>query len=986
MQRLTMWFISTLGVFLLATASTHSVSPPPHPFPPPDADTTALWAQHVLDTLNLEEKVGQLIATHIHGVFQSVDDPEYQRIVELIHRVQIGGLITFRGFPMEQLALINRFQRESPLPLLVAQDMEWGAGMRLSGATTFPRAMALGATRDTLLAYAMGRAVAREARALGVQQNYAPTVDVNNNPRNPIINVRSFGEDPELVARMGASFIQGMQESGLIATAKHFPGHGDTQVDSHSDLPVLAFDRARLDTLELVPFRDAIRRGVKSIMVGHLALPRLEPDGERNLPATLSPTITTQLLRKTLGFDGLIVTDAMNMQGVVKHYGVGEAAVRAVEAGADMVLMSTDEMAARNAILHAVKTGRLTEARIDSSVMRILKLKAWAGLHRHTIIPPEKALHHVHIARHQALSEAIARRSLTLLRNEGNLLPLPERPLRILQITLSDSDDPSTGAYFYRTLREAHDAFQITHYLLDKRSAPQEFERALSQAPRYDVVIVPTYLYVRSGSGRIMLPQKQQHFLERLLAKETPVILLAFGNPYLIAQLKAQPTVYIAAYSGSHASQKAAVQAIMGRSAFEGRLPITLSAAYPYGAGLQLPQIRLRVGRPEEVGMNSRKLRAVDDLLMDAIADSAFPGAAIAIGRTNVRVKSRGYGYLTYTSDIPVTDQTLFDLASLTKVIGTTTAIMKLYEEGKIHLDDPVQKYLPEFQGPGKERITLKHLLTHTGGLRPYLPFYRYGMTTPEKVLHFIYTDSLFYAPGSKMVYSDFDMILLGNIVERLTGKDLNTYLKETFFKPLGMYDTGFLPIGKTRIDSTRIAPTEVDTTFRKRLVWGEVHDETAWILGGIAGHAGLFSTARDLAIFAQMLLNGGTYNGRQFLKPETIRLFTTPVDPEHHTRALGWDTKSPSGYSSAGHYFGPRSFGHTGFTGTSIWIDPDQQLYVILLTNRVYPTRANRKHIAIRPAVADLAFQAIEGPPELLLPEPFRPDTLYAPSTGVEQ
>ncbi len=983
MRRLLVLSLLPLFAILFAAQPAQQVSFHPLSSPLYEADTLS-WAQQVLDTLSLEDKVGQLIATHVHGVFTSVDDPEYQRILGLIRRVRIGGITAFRGFPMEQLTLINAFQRESALPLLVAQDMEWGAGMRLSGATTFPRAMALGATRDTVLAYAMGRVIAREARVLGVQQNYAPTVDVNNNPNNPIINVRSFGEDPDLVARMSAAYIQGMQESGLIATAKHFPGHGDTQVDSHSDLPILPFDQARLDTLELIPFREAIARGVKSIMVGHLALPRLEPDGNTNLPATLSPTITTRLLRKQLGFRGLIVTDAMNMQGVVKHYGVGEAAVRAVEAGADMVLMSTDEMAARNALLHAVRTGRLTEVRIDSSVLRILQLKEWSGVHRHRFVSPDKAPYHVHLARHQALSEAIARRSLTLLRNEGHLLPLPQRPLRILQITLSDDDDPTTGQYFFRTLRQAYPDFQVTHRLLDRRSAPSEFEQALRQAHRYDLIVVPTYLYVRSGSGRIQLPSQQRHFLERLIRKKTPVVLLAFGNPYLIAQLHEQPAVYIAAYSGSHASQKAAIQAMMGESAFEGKLPITLSRQYPFGTGLELPQIRLRDGRPEEVGMNSRKLNRVDDIILDAIADSAFPAAAVAIGRANVRVKSRGYGYLTYESDIPVTDETLFDLASLTKVIGTTTAIMKLYEEGKIHLDDPIQKYLPEFQGKGKEQITLKHLLTHTGGLRPFLPFYRYGITTPEGVLQFIYTDSLFYRPGEKMVYSDFDMILLGKIVERITGKDLNTYLKETFFRPLDMRHTGFLPIGKVPIDSTHIVPTEVDTTFRKRLVWGEVHDETAWILGGIAGHAGLFSTARDLSIFAQMLLNGGSYNGRQFLKPETIQLFTTPVDPEHHTRALGWDTKNPTGYSSAGHYFGPRSFGHTGFTGTSIWIDPDQQLYVILLTNRVYPTRANRKHIAVRPAVANAAYLAIEGPPRLLLPEPFDPDTLF--SSPVEQ
>ena len=929
------------------------------------------WAQSVLDTLTLEEKVGQMLATYTFGYFKSVDDPDYLRLKSLIRDVHVGGISTFRGYPLEQSALLNDLQASSPIPLLIAQDMEWGTGMRVNGATVFPRAMAVGATRDSVLAYAMGRVVAREARALGIQQNYAPTADVNNNPHNPIINVRSFGEDPQLVATLSAAYIRGMQESGLIATAKHFPGHGDTSTDSHADLPILPFDLNRLDTLELIPFKKAIEQGVISIMVGHLALPQLEPDS--TIPATLSPEVTTRLLRHQLGFRGLIVTDAMNMAGVTKHYGVGEAAIRAVEAGADLLLMTRDERAARNALLRAIKEGRLTEARIDSSVLRILKAKEWAGLHHNRFIPLEEATEHVAIVRHQALSEAIARRSLTLLRNDRELLPLPDTLKHILVVTLSDNDSPHTGQFFFQQVQQQihPERTSVDFVLLDKRSAPEEYEKALEQADTYDLVLVPTYLYVRAWSGKIDLPEAQKDFLNALIHKTPPVILISFGNPYLVIGLD-QPAVYIAAYSSSESSQKAVAQALWGRSPFTGKLPITIPQLYPFGSGLEINAIRLRKGLPEEVGMDSRRLRRVDTLLYQAIADSAFPGAALAIGRAGVLVKSQGYGYLTYNSDIPVTPQTLFDLASLTKVVGTTTAVMKLYEEGKIRLDDPVSNYLPEFGTRGKTQITIKHLLTHTGGLRAFVPFHRKGITTAEGVLQFIYQDTLQYTPGTQMIYSDFDMILLGKIVEKVTGMDLDTYLRKTFFEPLGMYHTGFRPLGKLPLDSTRIAPTEIDSVFRKKLVWGEVHDETAWILGGIAGHAGLFSTAEDLAIFAQMLLNGGTYGGKQFLKPETIRLFTTPVEPAHHTRALGWDTRSPSGYSSAGHFFGPRSFGHTGFTGTSIWIDPDQKLFVILLTNRVYPTRANRKIIDIRPRVDDHAYQAIVGPPELLLPEPF--------------
>ncbi|MFQ5571414.1 MAG: glycoside hydrolase family 3 N-terminal domain-containing protein [Rhodothermales bacterium] len=922
------------------------------------------WAEAQLQTMTLEQKVAQLFSSYAYGRFKSADDPTYERLIDLVEHFEVGGIIFFQGDPLSQALLANDLQQRSRLPLLVSQDMEWGAGMRLERTTTFPRTMALGATRNPALAYAAGRVTAEEARALGTHQIYAPVADVNNNPLNPIINVRSFGERPDLVAEMVAAFVRGAQDGGVLATAKHFPGHGDTSVDSHSDLPILPFDRPRLDSLELVPFRAAVEAGVQSVMTGHLALPAF--DADKNIPASLSPGITRAILRDELAFDGLIVTDALRMQGVTKHFGVGEAAIRALEAGADMLLLTDDEYAARNAILRALDSGRLTVERVDESVMRILRAKEELRLHENRLVDLAGARRHVSTKAHQALSETIARRSLTLLNNEKDLLPLIGPPKSILSITLSDSDNPSAGRYFTGQLRRHADGSRITPRLLDRRSEPKDYRQVLAEASTYDVILVPTFIFVRSGSGRIGLSQAHRRFLDDLAATGKPVVLISFGNPYMVVGLARRPSAYIAAYGGTEASQTAAAQALFGQSGFEGELPISIPGLYDFGAGLRLDQVAPRLGLPEETGMDSPTLARIDSMMRASIQARAFPGAAVAIGRANVIVKLDGYGYFTYDSEQRVTPDSRFDLASLTKVVSTTTAAMQLFEQGRLDLEAPVIRYLPRFGQNGKEAVTIRHLLTHTSGLPPFRPFYRMGVTTREAVIDSIFAIGLEFEPGVQARYSDFSMITLALVIEQITGQEFSAYAQEHIFEPLGMRNTGFRPAGAT---DTTFVPTEVDDYFRLRLIQGEVHDETAWLLGGTAGHAGLFSTAADLARFASMLVNGGRINGYPFLKEETIRLFTTPVDPEHHTRALGWDTRSLEGYSSAGRYFGPKSFGHTGFTGTSLWIDPDQHLFAILLTNRVYPTRDNRGHVAVRPQLADLAYEAIRGEPTLLLP-----------------
>ncbi|MFW5973314.1 MAG: glycoside hydrolase family 3 N-terminal domain-containing protein, partial [Bacteroidota bacterium] len=874
------------------------------------------------------------------------------------------------GTPMEQAALANDLQSRSRLPLLVSQDAEWGIGMRVERSTSLPRMMAVGASRNPDNAYLAGYVTAREARALGVHQIFAPVADLNLDPDNPIINVRSFGDDAEMVASMVTAFVSGAEDGGAIATPKHFPGHGDTDIDSHSALPSLSVGTDRLDSLEFVPFQAAIREGVRSIMVGHLALPQLEPDP--TVPATLSRVATTGLLREHLGFDGLIVTDALNMRAITGSFSPGEAAVRALVAGADMLMMPTDIHAAHAAVLEAVEEGRLTEDRIDESVRRILQTKQATGLATERLVDLDRVRDVVHINAHRAAANEIARDGLTLLSNEEELIPIRSTPTRILMPIVIDGAGEAQGrAFSAEARRHVSDGSALSVRRIDAGAGDADYRAIRAEASRHDLVLLPVFTRVRAGSGRIGLSEKQVAFINELIDSETPTVIVSLGDPYLLLKVN-EPAAYLATFSGSEASEVAAAQALFGAASITGRLPVTLSEAYRSGRGIDVAQQAPRSGYPEEVGMRTERMGAVDTLIRGALRNRAFPGAAVAVGRGDVIPLLKGYGYHTYARSVGVTPDSRFDLASLTKVIATTTAAMKLFEQGRLDLDAPIAHYLPEFGTHGKERVTVRQALTHQTGLVPFIPFHRRGVVTREAVIDTIMAQRLQYRPGTDTRYSDLGMISLALAMERIVEMPFQEYARDSIFIPLGMHDTSFLGTG---IPDPGVVPTEIDRDFRRRLLQGEVHDEAAWILGGAAGHAGLFSTAPDLARFAYMMINEGRIGGRQFLRPETIRLFTTRVDPNGSTRALGWDTRTLNGNSSAGTLFGPRSFGHTGFTGTSIWFDPDQRLYVILLTNRVHPTRENSRHVLVRSALADIVYRSIEGPDSLLLLDELRPN-----------
>ncbi len=915
------------------------------------AQAAEQWVQTTLRKMTLEEKVGQTIFDRAGGWFANEQDERFLKMKERVQKLHLGGFIIFSGTPHDTAALLNALQRTARIPLLIAGDLERGAATHISMAVSLPHPMAVAATGDPANAAFAGEVTAREGRAIGFHWTYAPVADVNNNPDNPIINIRSFGEDMQQVSKMVAAYVGAAEQHGMLTTAKHFPGHGDTATDSHIDLGVVAGDRARLERVELAPFRAAIEAGVSSIMTAHLSVPAVEPD--TRLPATLSRNVLTGLLREQMGFRGLIVTDALEMGGITTQYWPGEAAVRAFEAGADVLLLPLDPELAFRALRDAVKSGRISEQRLEQSVERILRAKARVGLHRERRVDLEKIGQLVHDPRFQARAEEIANRSITLVRDERKALPLPVSGKKKLTALVVAADAGAAGETFAAEVRRRVEDAEVAR--IGPESSEARVQEVLKRASATDGVLAGLFVRVAAWKGTVGMPEAQVALLKKLAASGKPLVVVSFGSPYLIRAFPEVAT-YLCAYSWADVSERAAVRAVFGETAITGRLPISIPGIAPLGAGLERAADDRKL-KDSTAGQEAR-FRSAFQVMEKAVADKAFPGGVLAVGYKGALVALKGFGKFDYSPDATaVTSDAIYDLASVSKVVGTTTAAAMLYEQKKLLLDLPVVRYLPEFAAaPDHDQIAVRQLLTHSSGLPSYERLFL-NSSDKQAILKRIYAMPLAAKPGEKFAYSDFGPILLGEIIERVTGQPLDLFLRQQVFDPLEMKDTFYNP-PKTYLP--RIPPTEQDDVFRKRLVRGEVHDENAWVMGGVAGHAGLFSTARDLAAFAQMMLNGGTYGGRRILKRNTVETFTARQPaPAGSTRALGWDTPSAKG-SSAGDFFSPRSFGHTGFTGTSLWLDPEKELFVILLSNRVHPTRENQQHIKVRPAVHNAVVEAL--------------------------
>ncbi|MBI2429685.1 MAG: serine hydrolase [Ignavibacteriales bacterium] len=812
--------------------------------------------------------------------------------------------------------------------------------------------MALAATRDASLAYSMGLAIAKEARALGVHQNYSPVVDVNNNPKNPVINTRSFGENPKLVAAMARAVIRGEQDGNLIATVKHFPGHGDTDIDTHLELPSLHLSRVRMDSIELYPFKDAIQNGVMSVMVAHIHSSAF--DNSDSIPATASGNITTKLLKEEMGFKGIIVTDALAMKGISKLYNAGEAAVRAFKAGTDMLLMSPNTDEAIDSLMSAVRRGDISEERLDYSVRKILSYKQLVGLHRQRFVNIDSLNVGVGIQAHRDLAKEIARKSITVLGNDSSILPLKNlNGSKATFFVFADTEDPEENK---ELLNEIRQRTRIDAVVIDPRSNTMEYDSALKKAKSSDLIICQFNFQMRSGAMSGFLPKEVVQLVNDIVALKKPVIGISTGNPYVVMELP-RLWAFVQTYGSSTSSEEACAEVLFGEQPARGRLPISIPGKYLYGEGVRYEPIVISYGKPAEVGFDPNALKSVDTIITAAITDSAFPGAVLLIAKDGYVVHEKAYGRMTYEpTAVPVSTDALFDLASVTKVISTTSAVMRLVDEKRITLNDPVVKYLPEFGQNGKEKITLYNLMVHNSGLQAWRKYYEI-CDSPKCVLDSIFAAPLVYKTGDSTIYSDLGLITMGKVIEKVTKTTLDMYVDSVFFKPLAMRNTMYNPPQSLLY---RIVPTEIDSLWKKtyRAVKGRVHDENAATLGGVSGHAGLFSTTSDLVKILQMELNGGIYGGKRYLQEGTIKQFTTRQS-EKSSRGIGWDTKSSDG-SFSGRYTSLKTFLHTGFTGTSVVVDPEKRIIVIFLTNRVYPTRNSSKLFKVRPAVHNAVLQSL--------------------------
>jgi beta-glucosidase-like glycosyl hydrolase/CubicO group peptidase (beta-lactamase class C family) len=902
--------------------------------------------------MSLDGKIGQLLMV---PAYSKGNEAEAAEIEKLIHKYRIGGIIFMQGTAPEQVRLANRYQKASSIPILTSQDAEWGISMRVDNVVKFPRNMTLGAIQDTMLLFELGMEMGRQCRRTGIHVNFAPVVDVNNNPKNPVIGDRSFGENRETVANHGIILMKGMEYSGAIACAKHFPGHGDTDTDSHLELPVIMHKRERLDSIELYPFRKLIRAGVPSVMVAHLYIPAL--DTTHNRASSLSPKITTDLLRKELGFGGLVFTDALTMQGVAKYYPEGEANVMAFLAGADVLLFPGDVPKAVTALKNAVKNGRITEAEINKRVLRILVAKQWAGLNKERTVPALPNLEELNTAAAYGLKKRLYEAAITCVTTAKKYAP-------------------------------------VSSTLLAKSSDAAQRAQALTAIGNANTVIVALDGMTRKASENWGVSDGTLALLKELDTKAKTVVLVVFGNPYALRNFGTQDAI-VMAYENDSDAKTAAAEAIFGGIGMKGKLPVTASLQFREGLGEAMSGAsRITFGLAEEGGMDSRTLQRIDTIAEQAIANHATPGCAVLVMRGNKIVFSRGYGKTEYEGGVPVDpENTLYDLASVTKVSSTLLMAMKLEEEGKLNIEESISTYLGEFAAAGKSQIKVRNLLSHNSGFRPWIPFFEetYSMVDGGKKLDpaiynsrdvdsfcvpvasglymcSSYRDTMWTRivddglhTDSKVRYSDLNMIVLQRILEKISGTTLDQFVDSVFYKPLGMNNTAFKP--SENLPGRLCAPTEVDMTWRGTKVQGYVHDQASAMFGGVSGHAGLFSTVYDLAKLFYMLENKGSYGGKEYFKPATVEKFTNKQLKDSR-RGLGWDKPDfdDPGNSPASTYSSRATFGHLGFTGICVWVDPEMEIIYIFLSNRTFPDMNNKKLITtnVRGRIHDAIYESL--------------------------
>lgn len=939
------------------------------------------WADSVYKTLSPDEKIAQLMIVRLSTVDGKTKKVTFfdQEVSSLIKKYNIGGICLFQGSPVEQANIINRLQAEAKTPILISIDGEWGLGMRMTDSVLpLPKQMMLGAMKDATIVYKYGQLVAEQCKRIGIQVNYAPVVDVNNNPNNPVINDRSFGEDKYKVADFGIAYMKGMQDEGVMACAKHFPGHGDVSVDSHYDLPVINKTLAQLDSLELYPFRKIFAAGVGSVMVAHLFIPAI--DSTKNRATSLSPQNINGLMRNTLGYQGLTFTDALEMQGVKKFFPDGEASVQSIIAGNDMLCLPGDVPASIKAIKDAIKKKRITWEDIELHSKKVLIAKYQYGLASLKPIDTKNLTNDLN-SKIPDMRRLVAENAITLLaKNNQEFFPL--------QASSNSKSDIVYVAFGVNAenvfAKRMRDDFKADVVLAG------DGENILEKVAGYKKIVIGVHNLTRNPATNFGLNAQKLQAIS-VLQQQNAAITFLFGNAYAVKNW-CNTANLVVCYEDDEIVQNTAIDMLQGKLPYKGTLPVTVCDNFKFGTGIA----SIAFPAPDTTnrwGVNESKLYKIDSIANDAIARAATPGCVVMAVKDGRIIYEKAFGNFSSTNMEPMNVDAVFDMASVTKICATTIAVMRLYEEGKLELNQTLGNYLPWVRGTNKEKLTLQKILLHQAGLVSFIPFYKEAMneqgSPPKNIFVAQKSDSFsipvakdFFmrndwvdtmyakilqsklAPEDKYVYSDNDFIFLGKIVEAITGLTLDQYVQKTFYMPMGLSSIGFKPL--ERLPLGRIVPTENDTLFRKQLLRGYVHDQGASMFGGVAGHAGLFSDAYDIASIMQMLLNGGTFNGRRYLQDSTIKLFTK-YQSSISRRGYGFDKPEKDNATRKDPYpalsVSPETFGHTGYTGTCVWADPVNNLIYVFLSNRVNPYVNNLLlNLNVRTKIQDVLYSAIKN------------------------
>ncbi len=940
----------------------------------------------IINTMTVREMIAQLIWI---PAWAGDTGDNFGQVEELVAKHGIGGVIFFEGTSAAQMDFTRKLDSVTRIPLIIALDAEWGTGMRLKDVEDFPYQMTLGAIQNDSMIYKMGVAIAWQCREVGVNLNLAPVADVNNNPLNPVINYRSFGEDPQKVAGKAVMYMKGMQDNGVMACAKHFPGHGDTDVDSHTGLPVISGNRQRFDTIELVPFRRLAEEGVGSVMSAHISVPGL--DATPRLPATFSHKIITGLLRNEIGYSGLIVTDAMNMAGATLTYPSGIADAEALKAGNDVIEYSTDPLKAIAEIAARVEKNEIGVEEIRSRCEKVLAAKLWLSEVNKADKDASLATAQKSAAAQPAMIRDLYAGAMTLIENRDEVVPVG----RLDKVRIATVAVNRLAMTEFQRMTDRYT--NADHFYIDPENE-QSAEYVYSKLRNYDIIISGICGLEQKPSNAYGVTMSLRNVVSRL-AEINRSVILWFGNPYGIARLdlKTKPSALLIAYQDNKYTHQTAVQVVFGALGASGRLPVTINPDYPEGFGIKTPgSIRLQYGFPENAGMSSTMLNSkVDSIVRSGIDSIAFPGCQVLVARKGIVVLDRCYGFHLYDSTEAVTENDLWDLASVTKVSAGTPSLMLLNDRGLFDPDKTLGYYLPWYRFSNTGDMFLRDILAHQAGLKSWIPFWHYTIQEDSTFKSGIFSDRVnkkFALPVSdslyinrryikemfreirdsetgqkKFVYSDLAFILAAEIIESLTDTTIDRFAPQNIYRPIGAFNITFNPL--ERYPKERIVPTEYDSLFRKQLIRGTVHDEAAAMLGGVSGHAGLFATGNDLLKLIEMYRRGGEYGGVRVLSPGVLKEYTRVQYPENdNRRGLGFDkpilpndTIPPEDIypcPSAS----PASFGHSGFTGTFVWVDPEAELSYVFLSNRVYPTRKNNKisDLLIRGKILQAAYDSI--------------------------